>query len=341
MKIAVLEHFSAQPSGAGHPGLRREGRALRDAVSADLRRLPGVEVLIVEHGRRFRETLRASHGALVIAPAGRGILETRCRQVEDEGRLLLGPSSSAVRLASDKLLAYRCLLEAGVPVPRTEAVSFAAADRRLRELTPPFVVKPRDGCGGQGVVLVQRRSAVEAAIASLRSATRRRDFLVQDYVEGHAASVSVLARDRVEPWERDAALALALNRQRSEWRDTFFYLGGETPWPHRLASRALEVARAAILALRCGAAGVRGYLGVDLVLGRAGATVIELNPRLTTAYLGLRRSLAGNLAELVLNAAAGQALPRRLTFAGRHRFGTDGTTKALPCLPPRSNGPAT
>jgi len=334
MKIAVLEHFSALPAGVGHPGLVTEGRALRDAVSADVRRLPGREALVVERGRLFHDALRVSDAALVIAPAGGGVLEARCREVEQEGRLLLGPSSAAVRLASDKLLAYRCLLAAKVPVPRTEAVPFASAGRRLRDRTPPFVVKPRDGCGGQGVILVRRRAAVAAAIESLRETTGRRDFLVQDYVVGDAASVSILARDRAEPGVRGDLLTLALNRQRFEWRDAFLYLGGETPWPHRLASRALAVARAAVLALARSAPGVRGYLGVDLVLGRTGATVIELNPRLTTSYLGLRRSVRENLAGLVLAAATGRALPRRVTFTGRHRFETDGTAVAL--APPRA-----
>src|SRR5439155_26160837 len=104
------------------------------------------------------------------------------------GRRLLGPSSAAVRLASDKLLAHRCLLAAKVPVPDTESVSFASADRRLGDLTPPFVVKPRDGCGGQGVILVRRRAAAGAAVELLRRATRRGDFLVQEFVEGDAAS---------------------------------------------------------------------------------------------------------------------------------------------------------
>jgi len=48
--------------------------------------------------------------------------------------------------------------------------------------------------------------------------------------------------------------------------------------------------------------GLRGYVGVDLVLGlHAGEDrVIELNPRLTTSYLGLRRKAKVNLADIYL-----------------------------------------
>jgi len=57
--------------------------------------------------------------------------------------------------------------------------------------------------------------------------------------------------------------------------------------------------------------GLKGYIGVDLILTRTEAMVIEINPRLTTAYLGVRRALrrAGgvrpNVAELALDACDG------------------------------------
>jgi predicted ATP-grasp superfamily ATP-dependent carboligase len=47
-----------------------------------------------------------------------------------------------------------------------------------------------------------------------------------------------------------------------------------------------------------------GYLGVDLVLGDdpsgADDRVIEINPRLTTSYVGLRAAALCNLAEAML-----------------------------------------
>jgi predicted ATP-grasp superfamily ATP-dependent carboligase len=52
-----------------------------------------------------------------------------------------------------------------------------------------------------------------------------------------------------------------------------------------------------------------GYVGVDLVLGRDGEsedTVIEINPRLTTSYVGLRAASRGNLAQAMLDAAIGR-----------------------------------
>jgi predicted ATP-grasp superfamily ATP-dependent carboligase len=70
--------------------------------------------------------------------------------------------------------------------------------------------------------------------------------------------------------------------------------------------------------------GLRGYVGVDLVLSDTDAVLIEINPRLTTAYVGLRRALEQNVAALIVDACAGSlpAPPRRcrhvrFTAAGR------------------------
>ncbi len=43
-------------------------------------------------------------------------------------------------------------------------------------------------------------------------------------------------------------------------------------------------------------------MGVDLILGDVDA-VIEINPRLTTSYVGLRRACRQNLAEWILKVA--------------------------------------
>lgn len=318
MKIAVLEHFTAQPAGAARSGPRAEGRAMRDAVVSDLRELPGLSVEVVERRRDFRGALRRADAALVIGPEERGTLERMARAVEREGRLLLGPSPAAVRLLADKLATARCLEAAGVATPRTEAIRFGRALRRLRARPLPFVVKPRDGCGCRGVVIVRRRREIARALRVVRRATRRADFLVQDYVSGESASVSIIASEGLLP--------LGLNRQRLRGRTTPAYDGGETFWPHRMAPLALTAARAAIEAAVGACPVVRGYVGVDLVLGARGATVIEINPRLTTSYVGLRRSIGHNLAGLILDAALGRALPRRLAVSGGYRFRPDGGT---------------
>jgi predicted ATP-grasp superfamily ATP-dependent carboligase len=60
----------------------------------------------------------------------------------------------------------------------------------------------------------------------------------------------------------------------------------------RYAALAREIARAL--------PGLWGYCGVDFIETDTGPIVIEVNPRLTTSYAGLRRAIGINPAQLVL-----------------------------------------
>jgi predicted ATP-grasp superfamily ATP-dependent carboligase len=75
----------------------------------------------------------------------------------------------------------------------------------------------------------------------------------------------------------------------------------------------------------------RGYIGVDLVLGDdpggSGDAVIEINPRLTTSYIGLRAAAKCNLAEAMWAIAEGRAA--EVSFGdARVEFDSDGTVRS-------------
>jgi predicted ATP-grasp superfamily ATP-dependent carboligase len=62
-----------------------------------------------------------------------------------------------------------------------------------------------------------------------------------------------------------------------------------------------------------------------VVLGADHAFVIEINPRLTTAYVGLRAAFGANLAALILAACDGRRAPlprpeRRVRFSSTGRI---------------------
>ena len=74
--------------------------------------------------------------------------------------------------------------------------------------------------------------------------------------------------------------------------------------------------------------GLAGYFGVDLVLGASADgrddIVIEINPRLTTSYVGLRKLARGNLMQALLAVASGQPLPPLEWRTEEVRFHADG-----------------
>jgi predicted ATP-grasp superfamily ATP-dependent carboligase len=151
---------------------------------------------------------------------------------------------------------------------------------------------------------------------------------VQDFAPGEPASVSVVVGRDVDP-DSIRALPLGLNRQRMTGLSRPVYTGGESGWPHPMATAAIRTAIEAVTALARAAPGCRGYLGVDLILGPSGPVVIEINPRITTAYIGIRRVVDRNLAGLILDACRARALPRAVSVSGRCRFDGGGAVKAI------------
>jgi hypothetical protein len=70
-----------------------------------------------------------------------------------------------------------------------------------------------------------------------------------------------------------------------------------------------------------------GYVGVDLILGNdpAGGAdrVLEINPRLTTSYVGLRAAAKTNLAEAMLAVCRGECIVPEFDARGL-QFDTEG-----------------
>jgi hypothetical protein len=90
---------------------------------------------------------------------------------------------------------------------------------------------------------------------------------------------------------------------------SFNYLGGEGPLEGHLLPRAQGLALRAVEAL---GAGTGGYIGVDLILGDSADgskdMVIEVNPRLTTSYIGIRQLVTENLLQMILDLSRGRSV---------------------------------
>ena len=301
MRILVHEFVTAGGyAGRDVPAsLAREGAAMRAALVSDLADIGEHEVV---------STMRAADAVWLIAPETDGCLERLARRVEQRGRRLLGPDAGAVHRAADKAGLAQRLGRCHIPYPATRVVRSTAECRAAaEELGYPVVLKPRRGAGSMGVSLVRNRTQLRSAMSVARAAGRDA-VLVQRYVPGVAASVSLLA-------DGTQAVPLTVNRQVLGGRSRFSYRGGITPLTHPLAHHAAHQARRACEAV----GGLRGYVGVDLVLTDRDAVVIEINPRLTTAYLGVRAAIDTNIAALALAACAGR-LPDPVNTRRQVRF---------------------
>jgi predicted ATP-grasp superfamily ATP-dependent carboligase len=315
------------------PSLRAEGRAMFTAVAEDLARVPGVEVVGLVH-EAFDETevagcrwirTRAEEDAcralaataaytLLIAPEFADLLAARCRWVLEAGGRLLGPGPDAVRLTADKLALARHLHAHGVPTPVCHLADDPLA---LAALRFPVVCKPRHGAGSLATYLVNAPEDLAAALAASAAEMPADQAILQSFHLGLPVSIAFLIGPR-------QILPLLPASQQLSPDGRFRYAGGSLPLPPALAERAVALGRRAVEAVP----GLRGYVGVDLVLGHAADgrddQVIEINPRLTTSYIGLRALVETNLALALLRIAEGDASVRVAWRGGAVDFTADG-----------------
>ncbi|MCB1922979.1 MAG: ATP-grasp domain-containing protein [Gammaproteobacteria bacterium] len=308
MRVFVFEYVSG--GGLANrpmvPSLFAEGDMMLTAVVRDLVRVPGVEVTICRDRRFDAPALPVAvswvestwHDAwmagvaeadavLPIAPETDGILELLCDDVQRAGKVLLNSRANAVAIAGSKLATYRRLAAAGVPV-----VATCAADGGARPDATAFVIKPDQGIGCQGIRLIPGEDALDDLLAHW---SMPGTWLIQPYVKGIAASLSVIVGEHCN-------CVLGINQQRVAQVDDGFVLLGSIV--NGLVERAPEILPLA--AQVCGAIdGLWGYVGIDLVIGEQGPQVLEVNPRMTTSYVGLSESVGRNVGALLLQLSGG------------------------------------
>jgi len=342
MRLFVYEYVTAVNPGQGTNGsLGVEGWAMLSAIVEDFSRLAGIQVMTLvgagldrhlghrcrriraeEEEDAFKDLAATADYALIIAPEFCGLLARRCRWVLDVGGRLLGPAPDAVALAADKLALADHFQQRSIPTPATIRLSESVTHSGLscRPELCPAVCKPRYGAGSQATFLVQSLDELPRVRELAAQEMPGEEMILQPFVVGQSASVAFLiGSGRMRP------LIPATQQLSADGR--FHYRGGRAPLPPAQCERAVRLARRALEAVP----GLMGYIGVDLVLGpSAGGAddcVIEVNPRLTTSYLGLRRLARGNLAEAMLGIGAGANVPDLEWHPGYVRFQNDGTVE--------------
>ena len=205
--------------------------------------------------------------ALVIAPEKERELEGITAKLRKRGVEVLGPQAETIRICANKWLTHRMPYEV-VPQPKTWKEPRA---------TGRVLIKPVDGIGCEGIRFA----------TSSRGST---GVIFQEFLEGEHASCCLMM-------EKGKGIALSVNRQEIVIKqDRFTYVGGAIPFDHPLQEKCAEIA---LKAAKC--LGLRGYCGVDLVVGDS-PYFIEANPRVTTSFVALARVLRANLGKILVNA---------------------------------------
>ena len=295
---------------------------MRDAVVKDFKRIPGTNVFAFPDEaapvaqESFDEMCKVSDWTIIIAPAFDDCFGHYAESVQRAGGHLLGPSLDAIRLTSDKFELFNHWRRHNIPTPATTDREPTACEAF------PVVWKPRDGAGSTMTFLLASPHDVVSAHAKIAAENHCGPMILQEFIPGQAASIAFLCGPA-----SNIPLLPASQLLSNDGR--FSYLGGEIPLSPDLARRAVRLGQRAVDCVP----GLKGFIGVDLVLGQAEDGTqdyaIEINPRLTTSYVGLRRLAEFNLAEAMLQVATNNLTNPLLWKAERIRFASDGSVEQL------------
>ncbi|HEX6962286.1 MAG TPA: ATP-grasp domain-containing protein, partial [Lacipirellula sp.] len=237
-----------------------------------------------------------------------GILHAAVADIHAAGGRSLNSSDEFIALAANKHLTAERLRAAGVPGPKGQILE-ADAEDLPPDFEYPAVLKPIAGAGSQHTLLVSGPGDEPPPYPWPRR--------LETFHPGRAASVALLCGAG-----GNYPLPPCWQRLSSDGR--FNYRGGGLIREGRLAERAATLALSALGALPPAA----GYVGIDLVVGEAADgsedVVIEVNPRLTTSYVGLRAIVQENLAQAMLDVVAAGASPRLTHRDDPIEFSADG-----------------
>jgi predicted ATP-grasp superfamily ATP-dependent carboligase len=208
---------------------------------------------------------------LVIAPETAQCLQQLHQQVIAAGKQWWGCGTTAIQICSNKAHTASQLAKHHIPhIP-------CCAPTEL-EIKKQYVLKPIDGAGCDETFLVDH-TTVEKFLPRIQHP------LCQPYIQGQACSITVL-------YHQHACRVVAVNTQFIKIHQACFQYTGMRV---NSLSHALKPAQKLAEKIHHAIPQLWGWVGIDILINPIGEwIVVEINPRLTTAYVGLQQSLTYN-----------------------------------------------
>ena len=241
-----------------------------------------------------------------IAPEFDGILQTLCQTVECLGKRLLTSPVRAVAITGNKLNTYQYLKRHHiVTVPTrtfTNATWVGDSDTQhlaqelaqLSSASPTckveqWLVKPVDGVGCADSYILTDRQDFE------QMHSRKGQYVIQPHIQGNKTSLSCLFKHGIG-W------LLCANLQQFDIIKQQYHLSkiivNHDSDPSVYQDLVDNIANAL--------PELWGYVGIDLIETPEQQLVLEINPRLTTSFVGINAALGINVAENVLQLLEGK-----------------------------------
>ena len=259
--------------------------------------------------KKYTDCVRDSNYCFVIAPESSSILYDLTKIVKNNNKKLLSIDLKGVKLGASKLETYKFFIANEMSTPKSYRIPFKGRFldldfvlQKFDQLNSSIVIKPDDGVGSESIFYFEKKDDILNFFESSNKIfDTNRKYIIQEYIEGDPMSVSIINDQPYEKTIENIPKILSINAQNLQITDftkDSAYLGGSTPIDQfeQLKIQIEDILKCVDLSA------FKGYFGIDFVKKADNSlSFIEINPRLTTSYVGIRNVLEFNPMELLLN----------------------------------------
>jgi len=269
----------------------------------------------------FMESVIRGDYCYIIAPEFSKILYKLTELANEQQKAVLSIGLNGIELGTHKLETYKFFKKHEVLTPKTYLIPWGKryfdinfVYEKFRKLNCPIVIKLEDGVGADSIFYFESEAQLDDFFKGPEEKLDIvRNFILQEYIEGIDLSVSLIGTSK-------GPIILSINTQNIDIKNNkkaSEYFGGLTPIENYVEIKnELEV-----LLKNLDLSEYTGYYGIDFIRKHDGTIyLIEINPRLTTSYVGIRNIINLNPVQLIIDSNSNKFHPNEISFSHVSHF---------------------
>jgi predicted ATP-grasp superfamily ATP-dependent carboligase len=259
--------------------------------------------------KKFKTHVKECKYIFIIAPESSNILYNLTKIAKKSNKILLSTNLEGIRLGMSKLKTSYFFKDNNALSPKTYVIPTRKKQldidfilHKFNILKKPIVIKPEDGVGAESIYYFETQYQIKHFFQEFKHKFEfGRRYIIQEFIKGRDLSASLIGVPFAKDSQISNPILLSINSQNVEIKNLNHeseYYGGYTPLDnYQQAENDLK-----LILEKIDFSEVSGYFGTDFIrTNDSKVYFIEINPRLTTSYIGLRNVINQNPAKLILD----------------------------------------
>ncbi|MFZ2726308.1 MAG: ATP-grasp domain-containing protein [Methylococcaceae bacterium] len=241
----------------------------------------------------FKQLINQSDAVWLIAPEFDNILENLSHIVTSANKILLNSPASAVAITANKWLSYLRLKQYAINTVATAILKNTVHNPLKNSIknTSEWIIKPIDGVGCSDTYVLNDWQQLKSLPLKINHT------LIQPHLLGKKTSLSAV-------FKQGKAWLLCVNEQHFKIINNAYQLKSISVNSIAKAKHYEQL----LAQIATAFPELWGYVGIDLIETDNAIFVLEINPRLTSSFVGIYQATGINVAEVVLSLLTGEAV---------------------------------